>query len=122
MKEESLCQTCFCFDCSWHEWFEPVKGWTATPTIIYNTRNNGSGKQTQYAPIKSYCVHDCPLYVDGNKICTSVRLLDIARFLGISESGARRRLKNGDEVIVDGKRVMTIQDDGKFNCFLEEVK
>lgn len=40
-------------DCPWANRFEPVEGWTATPTIIKADRN------------ASFMVHQCPLYKEG---------------------------------------------------------
>lgn len=53
MPKSSICQTCFNFSCSWHQRFEPVDGWTATPTKIYN-----QGR----LPLDSFHVDVCPLY------------------------------------------------------------
>ncbi len=122
-KKESLCQTCFCFDCSWHEWFEPVEGWTATPTVVYNTRNNGLGKPTRYEPIKSYCVHSCPLYVDGNKNRNEpITLETIAKRIGLTPSNVGRRLRKGEKIVIDGKKVVSIKTGARHSYFLEKVQ
>lgn len=73
----SKCQECFNFDCDWHEFFEPVEGWTAIPTVIKDTRNDRQ--------IDSYLVLDCPLYkprrgYEGRK---RVTIKDISKDMGV---------------------------------------
>lgn len=40
--------------CSWMDFHEPVKGWKATPTLVYHMVNTPG--------VPSYCVNACPLY------------------------------------------------------------
>lgn len=54
---ETLCWKCEVpgtGGCSWDRSFEPVEGWTATPTRISLGYNQTS--------TESFVVHDCPLY------------------------------------------------------------
>lgn len=87
----SKCQECFNFDCNWHKFFEPVDGWTATPTIIHEQRD---GKPFEIA---SYLVLDCPLYkarrgCEGRK---RVTIKDIVNDMGVPIRSINRWLKNG---------------------------
>ena len=59
-KESTLCWGCRKAtgreDCPWANKFEPVEGWTATPTEV---------KAGADGVVKSYEVHKCPLFVEG---------------------------------------------------------
>lgn len=60
-REATLCWDCknaVC-GCSWSERFEPVEGWEAVATQVYN----GGGKGRKELFIKSFLVLACPLFV-----------------------------------------------------------
>lgn len=54
-----LCQNATNSGCSWSARFKPVKGWTATPTLIKNAINKRTEEVTL---IPSYFVHKCPQF------------------------------------------------------------
>lgn len=118
----SICQECFNFGCSWHESFKPVKGWKATPTLVYNRRNNG--KTIYNAPMHSFKVIACPLYKDRDTR-TRVKIGDIAKQLGLRDDRPiRKMLAKGQAVMVGNKRLAKepMQSDGYAAYYLEEVK
>ena len=59
-----LCWTCAraCGGCSWSANFQPVKGWTATKTIMNVDRGAYEKRR-----IKTYKIRACPLYVCDTK-------------------------------------------------------
>lgn len=60
----SKCQSCFNFNCSWHNHFVPVKNWKAVETIIINDITTLDGIVLDKRQIiKSYNVIACPLYI-----------------------------------------------------------
>lgn len=50
MKKETLCWSCDNRNCSWHQRFEPVKGWVARKDYIAVDETT------------TFCVQDCPQY------------------------------------------------------------
>lgn len=85
-KQRTLCWSCQNFSkCSWSKGI-PVDGWKATKTIIYNAYGN------VYAPIESYCVHECPQYVEDEIL--EIGLIDIAKILELSQMQALRLSRN----------------------------
>lgn len=54
---------CYCMKayggCAWSRRFEPVEGWTATPTVI-----NATNRQGEYE-VKSYKITACPEFERG---------------------------------------------------------
>lgn len=68
--EETLCWKCAnCTQCSWADGI-PVKGWTATPTIVRDCDGD----------FRSYLVEKCPLFKEDTK--KQVTIEEIARILG----------------------------------------
>lgn len=58
--KDTLCWGCkkACCGCSWSKRFVPVKGWTATETVIIGGKNGNE-------EIKSYRVIRCPEFEEG---------------------------------------------------------
>lgn len=90
-KKSSICQTCFNFDCNWHEKFEPVDGWTATPTHINNY---------QSPDYDSYLVEKCPLYRKRSDTIWYKRVTqkEIAKVSGINMRSAIRAIANSPKI------------------------
>lgn len=83
--KETLCWGCSNYArCSWADGI-PVKGWTATPTIVHD----------QYGDYGSYKVEKCPQFAADKKV--EAKIQDIAALLGVSCTGVYRvlRKKNG---------------------------
>lgn len=57
--DRTLCQRCAnaCGECEWSARFEPVKGWTAEPTIVHILYRQGLEKN-----MESYLVTKCPRF------------------------------------------------------------
>lgn len=85
--KQSLCQTCFNFDCSWHESFTPREDWEAIPTVI---KEHGI---CEYY-VDSYCVKRCPAYRKRDN-AAHIGARDVCEALGISASTFYRYARNG---------------------------
>lgn len=68
MPPSTLCWKCKntnAFDCPWFsKKEEPVPGWKATPTILHLQRGK---KKNELLPVRSYIVHECPLFVPDRR-------------------------------------------------------
>lgn len=84
--KNSLCQTCFNFDCCWHKEFCPVPGWEAKPTLIHNdSRLDNSVDDCGAEYVESYLVTYCPLYkARGKNHFYLVPVEIICRLLNVS--------------------------------------
>lgn len=78
-NKESICQTCFNFNCEWHEHFKPVDGWTATPTKIRDM--HGASKVV----IDSYFVENCPCYKERGRGIKRITTQEISKAMGWAE-------------------------------------
>lgn len=83
-KNGSLCQTCFNFDCSWHNDFTPRDDWRA----IARTYNDAGHV------IESYEVIKCPGYRARNGKY-QVKLSTVAQILGVSIRTVHRYIESG---------------------------
>ena len=108
--KESLCATCMNIDCSWHEWFEPVEGWTATPTII----------KDKVRPMQSYQVTACPLYKTREQGISYITLKQIEKITCINKSTVRRRIQKGKQIFINGKVVRKEYYTNRY--YLEEAQ
>ena len=90
-REETLCWFCRnCTRCSWADGI-PVKGWTATPTVVRDF--NGD--------FNSYLVEKCPLFKEDTKETATME--DIARVLGKAHGTVVRALSTrGGTIFVRG--------------------
>lgn len=88
-NNKSLCQTCFNFDCIWHNYFKPVEGWSATPTMLTH-----SGQT-----IASYQVKKCPQYTarspQMDEIVESQSIAEIAEFICVNPTTLYRWIRIG---------------------------
>lgn len=107
-EKTNLCATCFYFGCDWHEHFKPVKGWEATPTLI-KTYINSKG---EYVMMTSYKVQDCPLYRSRNGHKKDITLREISERTGIALREVFRKIRNGEEITVDGCIVRSYEPSG----------
>ena len=77
-KKETICWDCQnCTRCSWADGI-PVKGWTATPTVIHDYEGY----------IDSFLVEKCPLFKQDDK--KKVTIEEMARILGRGVNGVTR--------------------------------
>lgn len=83
-KNASLCQTCFNFDCSWHNDFTPRDDWRA----IAHTYNDAG------RVVESYEVIKCPGYRARNGKYP-VKLSTVAQILGVSIRTVQRYIESG---------------------------
>lgn len=83
-KNATLCQTCYNFDCSWHNDFTPRNDWQAIP----HTYNDAG------CVVESYEVIKCPGYRARNDKYP-VKLSTIAQILGVSIRTAHRYIESG---------------------------
>lgn len=83
-KNASLCQTCFNFDCSWHNDFTPRDDWRA----IARTYNDAG------RVVESYEVIKCPGYRARNGKYP-VKLSTVAQILGVSIRTVHRYIESG---------------------------
>lgn len=83
-KNGSLCQTCFNFDCSWHNDFKPRDDWRA----ISHTYNDAG------RVVESYEVIKCPGYRARNGKYP-VKLSTVAQILGVSIRTVQRYIESG---------------------------
>ena len=87
MKEETLCFSCQnCTRCSWADGI-PVKGWTATPTVVCDCDGN----------FNSFLVEKCPLFKEDTK--REVTVAEIARILGKTHGTVVNALRTRGGVI-----------------------
>lgn len=83
-KNASLCQTCFNFDCSWHNDFTPRDDWRA----IARTYNDAG------RVVESYEVIKCPGYRARNGKYP-VKLSTVAQIVGVSIRTVHRYIESG---------------------------
>lgn len=83
-KNGSLCQTCFNFDCSWHNDFTPRDDWRA----IAHTYNDAG------CVVESYEVIKCPGYRARNGKYP-VKLSAVAQIVGVSIRTVHRYIESG---------------------------
>ena len=83
-KNTSLCQTCFNFDCSWHNDFTPRDDWHA----ISHTYNDAGHV------VESYEVIKCPGYRARNGKYP-VKLSTVAQIVGVSIRTVHRYIESG---------------------------
>lgn len=83
-KNASLCQTCFNFDCSWHNDFTPRDDWRAIASA-YNDAGH---------VVESYEVIKCPGYRARNGKYP-VKLSTVAQILGVSIRTVHRYIESG---------------------------
>lgn len=83
-KNVSLCQTCFNFDCSWHNDFTPRDDWRA----IARTYNDAGHV------VESYEVIKCPGYRARNGKYP-VKLSTVAQIVGVSIRTVHRYIESG---------------------------
>lgn len=83
-RNASLCQTCFNFDCSWHNDFKPRDDWRA----IARTYNDAGHV------VESYEVIKCPGYRARNGKYP-VKLSTVAQILGVSIRTVHRYIESG---------------------------
>lgn len=105
--KDSICQHCFNFDCSWHNEFKPVEGWSAIPTHLHEIGD-------------SYCVLKCPLYTArrNNLILTNTH--ELSQLCGFSWRTFMRKLsrdfKTIERLLFDKGFVLKIEkEDGAVN-------
>ena len=83
-KNGSLCQTCFNFECSWHNDFTPRDDWYAKAHTY-----NDAGRV-----VESYEVIKCPGYRARNGKYP-VKLSTVAQILGVSIRTVYRYIESG---------------------------
>ena len=83
-KNASLCQTCFNFECSWHNDFKPRDDWRA----IAHTYNDAGHV------VESYEVIKCPGYRARNGKYP-VKLSTVAQIVGVSIRTVHRYIESG---------------------------
>ena len=83
-KNASLCQTCFNFDCSWHNDFTPRDDWRAI-ACTYNDAGH---------VVESYEVIKCPGYRARNGKYP-VKLSTVAQIVGVSIRTVHRYIESG---------------------------
>ena len=83
-KNASLCQTCFNFDCPWHNDFTPRDDWRAI-AHAYNDAGH---------VVESYEVIKCPGYRARNGKYP-VKLSTVAQILGVSIRTVHRYIESG---------------------------
>ena len=83
-KNASLCQTCFNFDCSWHNDFTPRDDWYAKSHTY-----NDAGRV-----VESYEVIKCPGYRARNGKYP-VKLSTVAQIVGVSIRTVHRYIESG---------------------------
>lgn len=119
MKRATLCQTCFCSTCSWHNFFKPVDGWEARPTKIVQGDGN---------TIASYEVIRCPFYKPRKQDegWTEVTKTEFARLIKTNCSQLDKYFNDGileDVARQRGYVYKTYGDENKFLAwFIREAK
>lgn len=96
-RYNSLCQTCFNFNCNWHKYFTPVKGWEATPTLI---------EDGEPMPMESYEVKSCPKYIARKETCHKIEIAELAKKTHLTRAKCYRCLLDGTYKKVFPKKVL----------------
>lgn len=87
-QQETLCWDCQnCTRCSWADGI-PVKGWTATPTVVRDYDGD----------YKSYIVTECPIFKKDDK--REVFISEIGEILGKTKHQITRYLRGRDGVAI----------------------